>query len=161
MLLDKKTDSEKVAKAYESLLAHNYDDVIAGLADNEFFENEDKLQASAALGQAYFAKKNFEKSTENYEAASSLSDTDKQKSYYQNLIGNCLREAKKYDDAVKAYEASVKLNARNELAWINLINILVIRGNDSGAEDAYTRAINANPGNITIKAAEKTLQADR
>jgi tetratricopeptide (TPR) repeat protein len=144
-------------QAFQDLFNKNYDEVIQNLTDVEKLPELQKEQAYTALGQAYFAKANYDKALENYQKAASLAASDKKKSYYNNLMGNCLRENKDKDGAVAKYKLSVQLDPKNELAWVNLINLYKLDGDIANAKNAVKDALVAMPGNETIKAIEQTL----
>jgi len=152
-----KNTSNNYDQAFQDLFNKNYDEVIQNLTDVEKLPESQKEQAYTALGQAYFAKANYDKALENYQKAENLAAGDKKKSYYNNLMGNCLRENKDKDGAVAKYTLSVQLDPKNELAWVNLINLYKLDGDIANAKTAVKDALVAMPGNETIKAIEQTL----
>lgn len=156
-LKEKKSENERVSAAYEDLFLKDYDGVIKNLADVDKFSESLREEAYMALGQAYFAKAEYAKASENYQKAENLAESDKKKSYYNNLVGNCLRENKDKDGAVSKYKLAVQLDPKNESAWVNMINLYRISGDISDAKNVAKAALLSIPSDGPIQAIEKSL----
>jgi tetratricopeptide (TPR) repeat protein len=64
--------------------------------------------------------------------------------YY--LLGNWLYDRRRHEEAIQAWEAAVRLDPTNAIAWRNLgIAMFNVRRNAAGAAEAFDRALQANP----------------
>jgi tetratricopeptide (TPR) repeat protein len=148
---------EAIGVAYQSLANRDYDQTISSLAKIDGYSADNKIQAYSALGQAYYAKKDFGKSIENYQSAEDLESSASKKSYYENLVANSMRDKGDVDGAVAEYQLAVKSDANNTTAWVNMVNALKMTGDVLGAKTEIADALSSNPNNESIKAIEKTL----
>jgi tetratricopeptide (TPR) repeat protein len=64
--------------------------------------------------------------------------------YY--LLGNWLYDRRRYEDAIQAWEAALRLDPSNAITWRNLgIAMFNVRGNAQRAKEAFDHALEANP----------------
>jgi tetratricopeptide (TPR) repeat protein len=157
----RKPQSEQgiITSAYQAMFDKDFDKTIKDLKNIDNFSKSSQIDGYMALGQAYFGKKDYQKSEDNYQKAENLSADANQKSYFENLIGNCRRENKKNDEAISEYQLSVKTSPINIIAWLNLVNIFEIKGDVDGAKRAVNEALVANPGNSSLRDAKKQIDS--
>ncbi len=61
------------------------------------------------------------------------------------LLGNWLYDRRRHKDAIQAWEAAVRFDPSNAIAWRNLgIAMFNVRGNAQGAQQAFDHALAAN-----------------
>jgi tetratricopeptide (TPR) repeat protein len=152
-----KNNNDAINSAYQALSSKDYDKAISELSNIQNYSTDNKTQAYSALGQAYFAKKEYDKSVESYKSAENLESSVAKKSYYENLVANSLRDKGDIDGAITEYRLAVNSDAKNATAWVNMISALRIKGDMAAAKSELDIALVSNPNNESIEAIQKKL----
>lgn len=66
-------------------------------------------------------------------------------------LGNCLKEAGRYDEALAAYDDAVKINGRNADLHLQRGHLYKLMGNSPAAAWAYQQAHNLDPANEHVR----------
>ncbi len=100
------------------------------------------FELAVALGRWYGRQSNDGRESGSYEAALALRPDSP---FVWNNLGNALRDARRFDEAVRALNKALEQNPDLGAAHYNLGLTLHLKGDLKGAIGAYTRAIASDP----------------
>ncbi|MBI2565862.1 MAG: tetratricopeptide repeat protein [Candidatus Schekmanbacteria bacterium] len=120
--------------------------------------NRGNVQVANNLGNLYYKRGNYERAQKYYKEG--LADVagelergavvDKKFALPFYNLGNSLYQNQQYDEAVKAYQNALKIDANNALAYFNLGNILFTKKQYQGALDMYEMTLKQDPNYLAV-----------
>lgn len=105
---------------------------------------------NSKLGLAYYLNKNYQEAIRYTETSIELAPNDAFKDYSYNILGNIYRDKKDTEKAIACYQEAIKLNYRDQNAYLNISSLLSQEGKINEAINIIKEGYNKNPENKNL-----------
>ncbi len=122
---------------------------------------KDKYAADGALAQAAAGDPTyvFPNRLESFPVLNWALEQNPDDGHARYYLGNLLRSRGRQDGALASWEQAVQLDPANTVAWHNIGHAYMGNGDLDKAENAYRKAVEANPGaGMAVEELDKVLQ---